>query len=49
MQLAEKRIGRNAVEALLGKVVTAADSFSRDPRLLRRVRSELADAIERVR
>ena len=46
MQLAEKKIGRNAVETLLRKVATAANAFSRDPRLLRRVRSELADAIE---
>lgn len=49
MQLAEKRIGRNAVENILRKVVESAKDFSRDAKLLRRVRSELADAIEGTR
>lgn len=49
MQLAEKRIGRNAVEDILRKVVKSAKDFSRDTSLLRRVRSELADAIECAR
>ena len=49
MLLAEKRIGRNAVEDMLREVATSAKMFSRDPSLLRRIRSKLADAIEQDR
>lgn len=46
MLLAERRVGRNAVEDMLRKVVTSAKKFSRDASILRRIRSELADVIE---
>ena len=49
MLLAEKRIGRNAVEDMLREVATSAKKFSRDPSFLRRIRSKLADAIEQGR
>jgi hypothetical protein len=48
MLLAEKRIGRNALDAILRKVVVSPTDFSRDPSLLRQVRSRIADAIEGV-
>lgn len=47
MLMAEKSIGRNALESILRKVVKSSNDFSRDVSLLRRVRRELADAIEK--
>ena len=48
MQLAEKRIGCDALEKLIREVATSQREFSRDPALLRRVRSRIGDAVEGI-
>ena len=46
-QLAEARAGREAVEKVLREVATSGKAFSRDPDILRRARTKLADLIEK--
>ena len=45
--LAEKKVGRNAVEAVMRDLVRSKTDFSRDPHRLRRVRTRIADLISR--
>ena len=46
LQLAAERVGRNAVEAAIRELARSKTDFSRDPRLLRRVRSRIGDMID---
>ncbi len=46
LQLAAEKVGRNAVEALIRELAQSITDFSRDPALLRRVRSRVGDMIE---
>jgi hypothetical protein len=47
LALAERKAGRAAVERLVRRVVRARDDFSRDPAVVREVRRQLADLIEK--
>lgn len=47
LALAERKVGRTAVERLVRRVVRARDDFSRDPAVVREVRRQLADLIEK--
>ena len=46
LQLAAEKVGRNAVEAVMRELVRSKADFSRDPSLLRRVRTRIADIVE---
>ena len=46
LQLAAERVGRNAVEAAIRELARSKTDFSRDPRLIRRVRSRIGDMID---
>ena len=47
LQLAEKRCGRAAVDAVSRKVIRSLSDFTRDPAVLRGVRAEIGDMIEK--
>lgn len=47
MQLAERMIGRDAVERIVGGVVRSVKDFDRDPRSLRKALRRLSDEIRR--
>ncbi len=48
LALASEKVGRNAVEAAIGRLARSTTDFSRDPALLRSVRSRIGDMIEGV-
>jgi hypothetical protein len=48
LQLAEKKCGRAAVDAVSGKVIRSLSDFTRDPAVLRAAQAELGDMIEKA-
>ena len=48
LQLAEKKCGRCAVDAVSGKVIRSLSDFTRDPAVLRAAQAELGDMIEKA-
>ena len=46
LQLASAKAGRNVVEAVIRELARSTTDFSRDPRLIRRVRSRIGDMID---
>ena len=46
LQLASAKVGRNAVEAEIRELARSTTDFSRDPGVVRRVRSRIGDIIE---
>ncbi|MBQ6915899.1 MAG: DUF4091 domain-containing protein [Kiritimatiellae bacterium] len=46
LQLAAAKVGRNAVETLIRELARSTTDFSRDPALLRRIRSRVGDMAE---
>ena len=48
LQLAEKKCGRAAVDAVSGKVIRSLSDFTRDPAVVRAAQAELGDMIEKA-
>ena len=47
LQLAEKKCGRAAVDAVSGRVIRSLSDFTRDPAVLRAAQAEIGDMIEK--